>query len=98
MPRAKKQTADERRLAFLADRTAILLTVAKMRYGNDWNPFFTEGLYEDEGSLGDEIRGWPEYKDAKAIIRRWIERDDERSTADGKDVTDTADAARTAQA
>jgi hypothetical protein len=51
---------------------AILLVVAKMRYGNDWNPFFREGLYEDEGSLGDEIRDWPEYKTALEVIRNML--------------------------
>lgn len=98
MPRAKKRTAAERRLAFLADRLAILLVVAKMRHGNDWNPFFRDSTYDDEGSLGDEIRDWPEYKDAKMMIRRWIERDDKRSEANGENVSDAADAAGATQA
>jgi hypothetical protein len=80
---SKKPQLDDDRLSFLADRAAILLVVCKMRYGNDWNPFFREGLFEDEGSLGDEIRGWPEYEGAKMVIRNWIRKHDKRRQADG---------------
>ena len=55
---------------------AILLVVAKMRHGNNWNPFFSEGLYEDEGGLGDEIRDWPEYETAMQVIRNWLRKHD----------------------
>ena len=75
MQNAEKGPRDER-LAFLADRAAILLVVCKMRYGNDWNPFFGEGLYENDGSLGDEIRGWPEYRAATMVIRNWLRKHD----------------------
>jgi hypothetical protein len=45
-----------------------------MRYGNDWNPWFREGIFEDEGSLGDEIRGWPEYQSAMMVVRNWLKK------------------------
>ena len=40
MPQNKKPSEPDDKLRFLVDRMAILLVVAKMRYGNDWNPFF----------------------------------------------------------
>lgn len=73
------------RLRFLADRAAILLVVCKMRYGNDWNPWFREGIFEDEGSLGDEIRGWPEYQSAMMVVRNWLKKHGAKS-----DTTDAA--------
>lgn len=53
------------------------MVVAMSRYGNDLNPFFREGLYEDEGSLGDEIRNWPQYQQAINVIRLWLQKHDE---------------------
>ena len=92
-----KPARDKARIRFLVDRLAILLVVAKMRYGNDWNPFFRDTLFDEEGSLGDEIRGWPEYQSARNVIAAWVKREDNRRDTDGEDVTDTADAAGTAQ-
>lgn len=57
----------EARIDLLEDRMAILLVVCKQRLG-DWNPWFREGLYEEEESLGEEIRSWPEYHTARQII------------------------------
>jgi hypothetical protein len=68
-----------------------------MRYGNDWNPFFRDTLFDEEGSLGDEIRGWPEYQSARNVIAAWVKREDNRREADGEDVPDAADAARVTQ-
>jgi len=56
-------------LQFLADRMAILLVVCKQRHGGSWVPWFQEDMYEAEGSLGDEIREWPEYQQALNIVR-----------------------------
>lgn len=70
----RKQAED--RIELLRDRLGVLLVVCKMRYGNDWNPFFREGLYEDEGSLGDEIRGWPEYKSALMVVDNMIRKNE----------------------
>jgi len=52
---------------------AILLVICKSRTG-DWNPWFREGFYE--GSTGEEIRGWPDYRTAKDVIREMIRKHD----------------------
>lgn len=49
------------------------MVICKARYG-DWNPFFRDGMYDAEGSMGEEIREWPDYKVALEIIRRMIKR------------------------
>ena len=48
------------------------------QHGGELNPFFREGLYEDPGSLGDEIRGWPQYTLAMRVIRLWLRKHDGR--------------------
>jgi hypothetical protein len=68
----------DRRLALLADRLAILLVVARSRHSTDWEPWFGEGVWEEEGRLGDEIRGWPDYKTAKDIVKLFLKRQDGR--------------------
>jgi len=93
----QKAKRDKARIRFLVDRMAILLVVAKMRYGNDWNPFFRDTLFDEEGSLGDEIRSWPEYQSARQVIAAWVKREDARRAKDGEDVADTTDAAGTTQ-
>jgi hypothetical protein len=55
---------------------AILLCVCKQRYGDDWNPWFREGLYDEPEGLGDEIRSWPEYDTALEIVRVMLRRQD----------------------
>lgn len=62
------------RLALVADRLAICLVVLKQRYGTDWEPWFGESIWEAEEHLGDEIRSWPEYKEAKEIVKLFIQR------------------------
>jgi hypothetical protein len=52
------------------------------QHGGDLNPFFREGLYEDAGSLGDEIRGWPQYNTAMDVIRLWLKKHDRRQNAE----------------
>lgn len=64
------------RLAFLADRLAILLVVCKQRHGGDWTPWLREGTYDDEGSLGDEIREWRDYQQALEIVRLMMRKHD----------------------
>lgn len=95
MPKASERA---HQIRFLVDRLAILLVVAKMRYGNDWNPFFRDTLFDEEGSLGDEIRGWPEYQSARNVIAAWVKREDERRAKDGGSIADTADAAGATEA
>jgi len=61
-----------RRIVLLADRLAILLVVAKNKYGDDWSPWFAESMWQDEGALGEVLREWPEYQTANRIIKHWI--------------------------
>jgi len=70
-----KPKQDER-LAFLADRMAILMAIVKNRFGDDWNPWAGEAMFEDDDSIGEEIRTWPDYKQARAIVERMIEKHD----------------------
>ncbi len=55
----------------LVDRLAILLVIAKSRHGG-FDLFFLDRQYDEEGSLGDEIREWPDYKTARKVINRWL--------------------------
>jgi len=52
---------------------AILMVVCVSRTGS-WNPWFTEGLYEDLEAMGDEIRSWPQHKSALDVIRRMVKK------------------------
>jgi len=72
MPSEKQR--DEARIALLADRLAILLVVVKQRYGTDWEPWFGEGVWTEEDRLADEIREWPQYREAKDIVKLFIQR------------------------
>ncbi|MHC4316813.1 MAG: hypothetical protein ACYSW3_30600 [Planctomycetota bacterium] len=66
----------DKRIALLADRLAVLLVVVKQRYGTDWEPWFGEDTWECEDRMADEIRGWPDYKTAKDIVKLFIRRHD----------------------
>jgi len=68
---------------------AVLLTVCKMRHGGSWDPWFREGTFEDEGSLADEIREWPEYQEGLSIVRLFLKKHDAREKEHGRNVTDT---------
>lgn len=68
----------DRRLTLLADRLAVLLVVVKQRYGTDWEPWFGEGVWEEEDRLADEVRGWPEYKEARDIVKLFIHRSERK--------------------
>jgi hypothetical protein len=71
-----------KRIGFLTDRMAILLVICKSRYG-DWNPVFRDGMYDDEGSMGEEIREWPDYKAALQVIDQMLRRfDNENDRSD----------------
>ena len=70
---SEKQIADAR-IALLADRLAVLLVVVKQRYGTDWEPWFGESLWQDEDRLAEEIREWPQYTEAKEIVKLFIKR------------------------
>lgn len=74
MPKGEK-SLNAARIAFLADRMAILLVICKSRTG-DWVPFFRDSMYDGEGQIGEELREWPEYTTAKDIIRNWLRKFD----------------------
>ena len=76
MPRQGKKQSNEARVAFLADRMAILLIICKQRHGGSWEPWFREGMYDDEGSLGDELREWPQYKEGLDVVRLMLRKFD----------------------
>jgi len=75
MPKQEEKKNDSERLAFLADRMAILMVVCVSRTGS-WNPWFREGMYEDAEGLGDEIRAWPQHETAKEVIRNMLRKFD----------------------
>ncbi len=77
MPKGKKKRSDKERLVFLADRMAILLVICKQRHGGSWVPWFKEGMYDNEGSLGDELRQWPAYQEGLDVIRLMLRKFDE---------------------
>ncbi len=74
----KKLQLAEERVKFLADRMAILMVVCVSRTGS-WNPWFTEGMYEDRDGMGDELRSWPQYKSATDVIRNMLRKQDNES-------------------
>ena len=74
MPQDKKPS-DKERLAFLADRLAILMVVCKSRTG-DWNPWMRDGLYDGDAQMGEEIREWPDYKGAQDVSQNMLRRFD----------------------
>ncbi len=74
----ERRAKSDRRLALLADRLAVLLVVVKNRHGNDWAPWFGESTWEDPDRMAEEIRGWPDYKTAKDIVKLFLKRQDGR--------------------
>jgi hypothetical protein len=62
------------RIALLADRLAVCLVLLKQRHGSDWNPWFGEGMWQDGETLSGELRDWPEYAEAKEIVKLFIKR------------------------
>lgn len=75
----------DNRIRLLADRLAILLTICNARDEDDWNPWALERTYEEEGSMGDQIRKMKDYKVAKDIVRRWVQKQDARTVAEVED-------------
>ena len=83
MPTVKLKKKNDQ-IALLADRLAIALVVLKQRYGTDWDPWFREGLWDDDDSLGADIRDWPDYKEAKDIVRLFLTRQAKQEAERGK--------------
>ena len=78
-PAAVVKAIHENRLKRLADRLAILLVVCNARDEDDWNPWALDRTYDDEDSMGDHMRRMKDYKVAKGIVRRWLEKSDEET-------------------
>jgi len=77
MPQQEKKPTRaeyEARIDLLSDRLAITLVLLKQRYGNDWNPWFSEACWDSEDSIGDVMRQSTEYKDATAVVDLFITR------------------------
>lgn len=72
MPNGSKNS-----LKFLADRTAILMTVCIVDHGGNLSPWFRDGFYS--GDAGEEIRRMPEYQQSIQIIRNMVKREIARS-------------------
>jgi hypothetical protein len=73
---ARREKSDKR-ISLLADRLAIALVVLKMRYGSDWLPWFGEAVWDEADGLGDEIRDWKEYKEAREIVKLFLKRSEQ---------------------
>lgn len=76
MPNGNKNS----RLALLADRMAILMSICIVKYGGKLNPWFRDSFYT--GEAADEIRAMPEYDIALSIIRGMVRREIARSAPD----------------
>ena len=67
------------RVAFLADRMSILMTVCIVQNGGHLNPWFRDSFYDEE--IGAEIREMEEYGIAKQIVRNMLAREIGRPSA-----------------
>ena len=64
----------EARIDLLTDRLAVSLMVLKQRYGDDWNPWFGEGMWNDDDGLAEILRQSKEYPQAIAVVNLFISR------------------------
>ena len=78
MPNDRKKltsrTQAEDRIALLTDRLAISLMLLKQRHGNDWNPWFGEGMWTEDDGLGEILRQSKEYPEAVKVVDLFITR------------------------
>ena len=74
----EQRVKSDKRIALLADRLAVLLVVVRQRYGTDWEPWFGEGVWSEEDRLADEIREWPQYREAREIVKLFIQRSERK--------------------
>ena len=72
------QTKNERRVAFLADRMAILM-VDMVDRDCDYGSFCYDSFYE--GAVADQMRKTHHYKVSLDFIRRMMLRHDDENTA-----------------
>lgn len=64
----------EAREQLLKDRLAICLMILKQRYGNDWEPWFGEEVWEGADGLAEIMRQSKEYPQAIAVVDIFIHR------------------------
>jgi hypothetical protein len=62
------------RVELLTDRLAICLMILKQRYGDDWNPWFGEALWESEDGMAEILRQSNEYPRAREVVQLFIHR------------------------
>jgi hypothetical protein len=77
MPQQEKKLTRaeyEARIDLLSDRLAISLMLLKQRHGNDWNPWFGEGMWRDDDGLGEILRQSKEYPEAMKVVDLFISR------------------------
>jgi hypothetical protein len=77
MPQQEKKRTRaeyEARERLLKDRLAIALMLLKQRHGNDWSPWFGEGMWEDSDGLGEILRQSSEYEQAVAVVDLFVHR------------------------
>lgn len=72
----------DKRIAFLADRMAVMLVILKSRHG-DWDWLYGEAMWSDPEGMAEELRDWSEYKVAKDIVRLWLKKHDTREKGNG---------------
>jgi hypothetical protein len=68
------------KLALLADRMAILMSICIIKYGGKLNPWFRDSFYTGEAAIA--IREMPEYRVSLAIIRGMVKREIARLAAE----------------
>ena len=78
MPSGNKNNSS--RVAFLADRMAILMAICIVQNGGKLTPWFKDSLYE--GETGDEFRSMQEYSISLQIVRNMLKREIARSAPD----------------
>lgn len=64
----------EARVNLLTDRLAVSLMLLKQRHGNDWSPWFGEGMWEADDGLGEILRQSKEYPEAVKVVNLFISR------------------------
>lgn len=68
-------TRANERIAFMADRMAVLLVLLGQRHGG-WEWLYGEDMWQNPEGIAEVLRDWPDYGVAKDIIRLWIRKHD----------------------
>lgn len=67
----------DKRLAFMADRMAVMLCIIKSRH-NDWEWLYGEDMWTNPDGMAAELRDWSDYRVATDIVRLWLKKHDAR--------------------